>query len=376
MRLARLFTAFLVRSTIVLLALKSYKNPVKAFRALKMLVKKRAAFSGLPGLPRLFHANGRYFFNPNSPGWPSVSFNKFIINELNDSLPFKNGHSRLTTIIFSITKKCPLRCQHCLEFDRLEGTDSLSLNDLKTILNKFQHYGVSQVQIGGGEPMARFDDLLELLQIAGKGTDFWLLTSGYNLTDEKALRLKKAGLTGVRISLDHWEKEKHNAFRGNENAFDWVVQASENTRKAGLAMGLAICITKEFMINGNLLEYLKFAKMLCAEFVFLLEPRETGHFRGKAVTLSEEKIKDLENFYLKVNSLSGFEKYPPVIFPGYHQRRLGCFGAGKRYLYVDSEGSIHACPFCQGVLGNAAKDELVVVIQKAQAEGCHIFATA
>ena len=144
MLIKRIIGTLMVRSTILLLALKMYKDPLTSFRALKLLILKRAAFSGAKGLPRFFYGNGRYFFDPNNPGWPSASFNRFIINELNNSLPFKNDHSQLTTVIFSITKKCPLRCKHCFEWDRLDNTESLSISDLKSILFKLQEYGTSQ----------------------------------------------------------------------------------------------------------------------------------------------------------------------------------------------------------------------------------------
>ncbi len=375
MQIKRIILTMMVRSTILLLSLKTYKDPAKAIRALKLLKEKRIAFSGTSGLPRFFYGNGRYFFNPNSPGWPSTSFNRFIINELNNSLHYKNDHSRLTTMVFSITKKCPLRCEHCFEWDRLNKTDSLNMLDIKTILLKFQKYGISQVQIGGGEPMTRYDDLINLLQGADSGTDFWLLTSGYNLTLEKARKLKKAGLTGVRISLDHWEKEKHNSFRGSEKAFDWVITAAKNCKKAGLIIGFSACVTREFLSDHNLKEYLKFAKKLFADFILLLEPRETGHFKNKDVSLSEEDVKIIESFYLNVNSAVEFEEYPLVIYPGYHQRKLGCFGAGIRYVYVDSEGSVHSCPFCQGKLGSAISDDLPEIIHKARVAGCQMFKT-
>ena len=375
MKLTRIVGTLMVRSAILLLALKSYKYPAKAIRSLKLLIKKRVAFSGDKGLPGFFHENGRYFFDPNIPGWPSASFNKFIINELNNSLPFKIDHSRLTTIIFSITKKCPLKCLHCFEWDRLDNSESLNSIDIKNILHKFQEYGVSHVQIGGGEPMSRYDDLISLLKSADSGTDFWILTSGYGLTLEKARQLKKSGLTGVRISLDHWDKDKHNTFRGSQKSFDWAIQAGENSRKAGLAMGLSLCVTREFLTEKNLTEYLKFAKKIHAAFIFLLEPRETGHFKNQEVTLSEEEAKVIESFYLNVISSDKYEDYPLVFYPGYYQRKLGCFGAGIRYLYIDSEGSVHACPFCQGKLGNALNDDLPEIIQKLKAEGCQMFAT-
>jgi len=232
---------------------------------------------------------------------------------------------------------------------------------------------ISQVQISGGEPMTRFEDLLTIIKETDKSTDTWLLTSGYNLTFQNALKLKKAGLTGVRISIDHWEAEKHNEFRGNKKAFAWAIDAAENCRKAGLATGLAICAIKEFLSDAFLMKYLEFARSLKASFIFLLEPRETGHFKNRDVILPDESVRCLENFYLKVSSSPEFEKYPALFFPGFHQRRIGCFGAGVRYLYIDSEGSVHACPFCQGKMGDSLKDDLTLLVPLISRKGCHLF---
>ena len=375
MKLPRMAVMLMVRSTILLMAVKSYRDPVRAVRALKMLIRKRSALSGNSGLPSYFYGNGRYFLGPNVPGWPSSSFNRFIQNELNNSLPFKKDHSRLTTIIFSITQKCPLRCLHCFEWDRLDKSETLKLSDIKNILHRFQVYGVSQVQLGGGEPMSRFDDMIDLLESADSATDFWMLTSGYGLTLEKARLLKKSGLTGVRISLDHWDKDKHNTFRGNVNSFEWAIAAAENCRKSGLAMGLSLCVTKEFLTNDNLSEYLKFAGKIHAAFILILEPRDTGHFKNMEVTLSEKEVNIIESFYFNTISSDRYKKLPMVFYPGYHQRKIGCFGAGLRYLYIDSIGSVHACPFCQEKLGNSITEDLPEIIQKLRANGCHMFTT-
>ena len=223
--------------------------------------------------------------------------------------------------------------------------------------------------------MMRLKDLLVLIENAKRETDFWLLTSGYGLTYDNARKLKKAGLTGVRISLDHWDLEKHNSFRCHQKAFEWAIDAARNSRKAGLAMGLAICLTKDFLSEDFLINYLEYAKFLKASFIMLLEPRETGHLKNMDVRLPEESMKFLDEFYLKINSSREFKKYPAVIFPGYHQRRVGCFGAGIRYLYVDSEGSAHACPFCQKKMGNCLEEDLSAIIPGIINQGCFIYST-
>jgi len=375
MLLTRVIGTMVVRSSIFLRALKTYRDPVKTFRAIGKLIKKRVAFGGTGGMPQFFFSCGRFFFDPNIPGWPSTAFNKFILNELNNSAPFTAGRSRLSTVIFSITKRCPLKCKHCFEWERLDGKESLSRHDLKNALGSLQEYGVSHIQLGGGEPMSRFDDLLRLLDSSQPGTDFWLLTSGYDITYEKALLLKKAGLTGVRISLDNYDPEQHNAFRGSEKAFEWAVSAVENCRKARLVTGLSLCITRELLTIGNLYSYLAFARKLKVSFIFLLEPRETGHFKDSKATLTTGEIKLVEDFFIKTITKKSFDFNPRVYYPGYYQRRIGCFGAGIRYLYLDSEGSAHSCPFCQGKKGSILADSMTDIIQNLKQSGCQMYQT-
>jgi MoaA/NifB/PqqE/SkfB family radical SAM enzyme len=268
-----------------------------------------------------------------------------------------------------------LSCEHCFEWKNLDSTEVLTLEDLKAILKKFQDRGILQIQFSGGEPLSRFDDLIELIKTAQPGTDFWILTSGFGLTFKKALQLKEAGVTGVNISLDHWNENEHNHFRKNEKSFDWVKQAALNCRQADLLLCFSLCAVREFVSNENLWKYLHLARALGAGFVQILEPRKVGHFRGKDVELTEHHIGILKNFYLTVNSNPAYQNLPIVMYPGYHQRLLGCFGAGNRYLYVDSNGDLHACPFCQHKVGNALTDSISESIRKMQRIGCHEFKT-
>jgi MoaA/NifB/PqqE/SkfB family radical SAM enzyme len=125
----------------------------------------------------------------------------------------------MQTVIWAISNCCPLKCSHCCEWINLADFEYLSKNDLLVILNKLIRQGLYHIQLSGGEPLTRFDDLIWLLNIPEKGIDFWILTSGYGFTHEKALLLKKAGLTGANISLDHWDENAHNEFRHNNRSF-------------------------------------------------------------------------------------------------------------------------------------------------------------
>jgi len=357
------------------IAFVAYRNPLTALGVLRKLRIKRESVYGKFPIPRYIKSGNRYYWSILAPGWPSFPFRPYIENELNRIHPFRSGSDCLQTLIFAITNKCHLSCEHCFEWQNLDSNESLSLQDLKNIMRKFQTHGINQIQLSGGEPLARFDDTVELIKSALPGTDLWLLTSGYGLTAEKALKLKRAGLTGINISLDHWDEEKHNQFRNNSESYYWVREAAKNSSNANLVISMSLCAVREHISVEFLFKYILLARELGAGFIRILEPRQVGHFAGKDVELRTDQIEVLTKFFLSINSNPIYRNMPTVMYPGYHQRAYGCFGAGNRYLYVDSNGDIHACPFCQNAVGNALKDSLDSSLASLQKIGCHKFET-
>ena len=362
-----------IKLTILKLALKHYKNPLVALNVLSQLMNKKQKIHGNSHKPRYIKSDSQYFWSTDFPGWPSETFNFYIVNEF---IRFNSTDLRikpLQTIIFAITNRCTYNCKHCFEWDKLDSQDKLSLNELKFILNKINELGIRHIQLSGGEPLIRFENMLELIKTGTKGTDFWILTSGCGLDNEKAQLLKKAGLKGVNISLDHWDEELHNNFRNNKKAFYWVKEAMDNCKSYGIIVSLSICVTKEFLSEENLWKYINLAKEWNVEFIRILEPRKAGRYSNINAELDDTELKILETFYLNLTNNIKFREYPILIYPGYHQRKLGCFGAGNRYLYIDSNADIHACPFCLQKHGNALNSSLEESIIKMDQTKCHAF---
>ena len=363
------FIRFLLRFRIFQIGIRKYRNPVKAFIGLKRMVDFRRSLHANK-LTRFVKSNNRYFFALNVPGWPSKSFDTFIESMFDRKEP-EIPKQHLLSLMFAITKKCPLKCEHCFEWDRLNGHEKLSVNDMKVIIKKFQERGgLGQIQFSGGEPLQRFDDLIIAAKTAKKSTDFWVITSGYGLNKDKTEKLKKAGFSGVNISLDHWDENMHDSFRGTPGSFAWVEKACKNTKEEGLVLALTLCATKAFTSKKNLWKYADFAKKLGANFVQILEPKAVGHYRGKNVDLSFEQQLMIESFFLDVNGKKENKDYPIFQYPAHHQRKVGCFGAGDMYMYVDSNGSAHACPFCQTTSGNCIDESIDDTIEKIQKKGC------
>jgi MoaA/NifB/PqqE/SkfB family radical SAM enzyme len=367
------FIRMAIKVSILKLALKTYNNPITAFKVLQTLFKREQRFHLNSESPRYIKSGSSFFWDCDFPGWPSKTFDNYIIKEFKRSELKESIKKPLQTIIFAITNRCPLKCAHCFEWDKLSTVDKLSLNELKQILIKIQDLDIYHIQLSGGEPLVRFEDMIELMKYANPLTNFWLLTSGFGLTNEKASLLKGAGLTGANISLDHWNEIYHNEFRNNNSAYKWVAEAVENCQKNDIIVSLSLCATKQFISEDNLWNYVRLAKEWKVEFIRILEPRNVGRYVNSNSELESAHINILEAFYHKLRSDKNLRDYPILVYPGYYQRRIGCVGAGNRYLYIDSNADIHACPFCLNKQGNALDDSFESMLIHLKESKCKAF---
>jgi len=356
---------------IYFIACKKFISPFTAFKKLKQLKQMRDQYRNQKTLPKVFKTENRYFVNYTTPGWPSKAFNRYVDHLLNR---FSTGQSpSLNTLVFAITKKCGFQCEHCCEWLNLNKPEVLSQQDLLSIIHRYHKLGISQVQLSGGEPLNRLNDIFFLLDNSPAGIDFWLYTTGYSLTNEKAIQLKQHGLTGITISLDHHEEEKHDAFRGVKTAWQRGLRAAQYATDAGLAVCFSICATKQFISRENLESYIELAKNNSVAFIQILEPKAVGHYSGQDVTLSKQHIEVLEDFYQTYNYNTAYPHYPTISYHGYNSRRFGCSGSAVDYVYVDTDGDVHSCPFCQRKLFSAFDEDLSAKILQMKSGGCKIY---
>ncbi|MCB0284637.1 MAG: radical SAM protein [Calditrichaeota bacterium] len=353
---------------ILLTAFRIFKNPITTVRKVKGLKKIRDQYRNRRPLARYIQSGKRYFINYNTPGWPSTAFNRYVQHQLTRFE--KEKTTTIHTLVFAITKKCGFQCEHCCEWLNLNKSEKLSREDLLQIVHRFHGLGIAQVQLSGGEPLNRLSDIYYLLDNSPKGIDFWLYTTGYSLTPNKAYLLKKHGLTGITISLDHCNEEKHNQFRGVNDAYKRALQSAEHANKAGLLICFSLCATREFISTENLMEYANLAQRYGVSFIQILEPKAVGHYQGKDVLLQPTHQQKLEEFTELLNYNPAYTIYPTVVYHDYNKRRFGCSGSGVDYVYADTDGDVHNCPFCQKKLFSALDNDLPELLQQMKTNGC------
>lgn len=354
------------------LAARAYRDPVRAARAV------RAAFALVrdtaPESDHMVRVRGRAYGRLVGPGFPSPAFDRETEVELNRQERFRSGGDTPMALI-AITHRCALRCEHCSEWDALNRPDALSVDDLRAIVAALQARGAVHVELTGGEPLLRLDAVEALVRGAAPGTDFWVLTSGAPLSEDAARRLAAAGVTGVAVSLDHWDPARHDAFRGARGTFDRAVRGMAFARDAGLVVAADFTATRATANLPDLLRVVAVARDHGASFFRVIEPRAAGRWASADVALGREHLDALRGLARAANARwpGGAPIFDDV---GGTQRRLGCFGAGQHYLFIDAAGDVHACPFCRAAAGNCLREGLDAIVPRLQARGCEAFPAA
>jgi MoaA/NifB/PqqE/SkfB family radical SAM enzyme len=355
---------------LILHLIKSHGLTKKSYQYLRNILNLKNNFTIENHFKKMVKHNGKIYLNCNIPGLPFYNFHERLL-----SLSSPNSISnlgKLGIVQIGFTKKCPLNCEHCYEGKILNQPESLSLAEHQLIISKLQESGIPMIQFGGGEPMNRFEDLIHVLGSAEKTSDFWIYSSGFGLSYEKAKLLKEHGLTGVSISLDHYLKDEHNAFRRNNKSYDKALEAILNSQKAGLLTAMTICVTRDFCSEANLDRYHQLAHQLEVPFVQLMEPRATGNYENHDVMLKPEHLTTLEQFYISRNSKAKYAHLPIIQYTGYQQRQKGCAGAGNTYIYIDTDGYIHSCPFCRNKKSHFLYGDVNKDLIELKNEGCYL----
>lgn len=294
-----------------------------------------------------------------------------------DKLKEENRPS-LRMVAWEVTRRCNLHCQHCRAasgagpyYGELNKEESLK------VLAEIASLGKPVVILTGGEPLLR-DDIYDLAQEGTKlGLRMVIAPNGTLLDEEKAQRLKAAGIQRVSISLDGARAESHDQFRQVPGAFDGALQGIQYLKKVGLEFQINTTVTLKNMKEIPTILELAFNLGAVAHHIFLLVP--TG--RGQALageTLPAEKYEEVLHWFYEQR-----EKYPlqlkatcaphyyrilrqraaaegkKVNFPqmGLEAVTRGCLG-GIGFCFIAYNGEIQPCGYLEVICGNLRTQSL------------------
>ncbi len=257
-----------------------------------------------------------------------------------------------------LTQKCPNNCIYCSAKNR-DGENELTTQEWIKVINDLQDMKTPIIGLTGGEPMLR-EDIFDIVRSIDKRSVSTLFTSGINLTLQKAKELKKSGLFSLGISLDSYDKDKHNKNRRSSSSFDYAISALQISRKAGLYTIAQTVILKDEVDEDKLFRLFKFAKENGAHEVKILEPILSGELLNsediKGIFYDNSTRRKLIDIQHKANKKKKFPKITTFAYTE-SEERYGC-GAGTQHSYISASGHLYPCDFVPMDFGSV-RDESI-----------------
>ena len=142
----------------------------------------------------------------------------------------------------------------------------------------------------------------------------------------------------------------------------------------GFLTAISTCVTRENANREYIDAFMDMAKSLGVGFVQWIEPKPVGHYAMKDVLLKPEHQAVLEEALLDYTYADAFKSHPLVIYHEYYQRKLGCFAAGNKMVYVDTDGDLLSCPFCHRKGGSLLSDDFRQSLENLRSAGCSEYA--
>lgn len=148
-------------------------------------------------------------------------------------------------VAFDITNKCNFKCLHCFNHSGENvHSDELDNIDKLEVVRQIIELKPYVVCICGGETTC-CDILFEILESLTKVVPTVnMVSNGYLIDENIALKLKALHIGSVQISIDGINAEQHDTFRGHYGAFEHAVSAVKNLRKAGVNVMVALVPNK------------------------------------------------------------------------------------------------------------------------------------
>jgi AdoMet-dependent heme synthase len=285
-----------------------------------------------------------------------------------------NAPSGPSIVSWNLTARCDLRCPHCYidAVGRRRGSrDELDLERCRDVVEQVAELSPGCMLIlTGGEPLLR-DDLESIAAAAAEGGLFPVVgTNGLGLTEARVRSLLAAGVSGVSVSIDSDQAERHDRFRGLPDAWSATIAGAKTAR----ALGLHLVVQHSLMAfnAGRLPEMAALAEQLGAAVFNVFYLVCTG--RGERLTRLDPQqyerslveLAGLRRIY-EGRMIVGARCAPQFARVAVEQAGegeaaaagfVGGCPAGTHYLRIAPDGAVTPCPYMPRPVGQLGEHRL------------------
>lgn len=257
------------------------------------------------------------------------------------------------SLIAELTHRCPLHCLYCSNpIEMRKAAEELTTEDWQRVFQEAAAMGVLQLNLTGGEPLAR-RDLAELIASGRKaGLYVNMITSGLGLNEERLAELVEAGLDHLQLSFQDLDEASANYIAGTR-AHAIKLALAPVIRKFPLAFTVNLVVHR--MNLDRLEQFIAMAEQLGPDRLEIAHVQYYGWALKNRSMLMPTEMQvhhSLEVVAKAKERLRGkiqLESVVPDYFGSFPKACVG--GWGRQMILIDPAGNVLPC-HAAGVIPN------------------------
>lgn len=256
-------------------------------------------------------------------------------------------------LVAELTHRCPLQCVYCSNpLELVKRQSELSTQTWSRVFQEAAATGVLQVDLTGGEPLAR-SDIVDLVR-AGRTAGLYvsLITSGLPLDEKKLTALVEAG-------LDHFQLSFQGATETTAREVTNTGSHSQKLQVLNWVKAYRIGLTLNFVIHRqNIHELPQMLEMVEAHRPNCVEFASVQYYGWALVNRElllptrsqlEQCVATLEDFQSKMKGITRVVFVVPDYYAKYPKPCVG--GWGRKLILVTPGGAVLPCHAAQVIPG-------------------------
>lgn len=290
--------------------------------------------------------------------------------------------------LWEITRKCDLRCEHCLVQGGESEPDELTTGEALDLVDQLADLGVGAVSLTGGEPLLRPDWPLLAARVRAKGMRLRFSSNGHLLDEDTIRHLVALGVESFSVSLDGLQathdRLRHGPVGGAaRSSYEQVLTAIDRLRQTPIVVAVRTTVLKQ-----NLDELPRIHALLKshkAQRWILQLAHPTGRLEAPATAgfgeaIAPAQLRRVADFILRhatdpqlqpraFNSIGYLSRDEPALRQSGRSARQpiwrGC-SCGISVMGIEPDGGIKGCANQVGapfVVGNIRREPLAQIWQ-------------
>ena len=237
-------------------------------------------------------------------------------------------------------RRCNLACTYCNEYD--DFSKPVPIEEMLRRIDHLARLGTSIITLSGGEPTMHPDVDEIIARIRYHGRIAGMITNGYYLVPERIVRLNRAGLDHLQISIDNVQPDEvsKKSLKVLDKKLQNLSEYAEFHVNINSVVGGGIKKPQDALTIGR--------RAIELGFTATIGIIHDGDGQLKPLGDDERKVWDEMRSWKKKN-YSRFNQFQEAIANG-QPNEWRC-RAGSRYLYICEDGLVHYCSQQRGYPG-------------------------